>query len=678
MKYHDTGDRHKRARQENTDIGSCKSLTRNKKRWRKCRDSLLDFGYEYFPHWLGRKPSDLILLYVGKLQESVLLSRHLSVAIPRGYAKTTWAKIALVWAAAYRHSDYSTVFGANESSASAILSDVVHEISSNEKLAQDHEGMCRPLADLGGQWQRSRSQHIGGVPTEIKLTSSRLILPTVEGAESSNCVIEARGITSGFLGLNYRGRRPKFALLDDVQGLESSFSPADVRKLESTVQSGVMALGSHERRIGIAMICTVAQEDDLSSRYTDAEIHPEFTPIRCGLVKRWPKRGDLWEQYRLRWKQDQREETQVATEYYQANREAMDDGSVVMDAELYDPRTEVSAIQHAYHARYMMGEKAFFSQMQNHPVKENVLYEITPKAIVSRLNGLERFIMPKMHETITIGSDINHDGIRWVALSIGANGSTAIVDYGKEPETGVLVPPNATEQEQQALIYKGLAKALKRIERAGYQSRDGRGAMVRGWGIDRGYKPEIAHLFARRIKSSFPVIPALGYAGRDYRETTGLVGEAAFQSHMSKSRHGQMLAFNSCAIREICQRAFLSDVLTPGSCCLWGGDQREHYEFAEHICGILLRDKTTSGKGLTYYDWRTKIGAHDDYLDCLKIAFAMAFWFRLISPDAVVMALHRAGARTQEQVQAVLHAAKKAKKKKARVKETRRSKVPIN
>jgi hypothetical protein len=618
--------RQKLKRSAASDIGSCSPVKRNTRVYNKCGKSLLDFGYTYFPHWVHRGRSPVITEYVTRLSLVITERTRLAIAIPRGYAKTTWAKIALMWAALYDYVDFSLVLAANQTAASRILSDIVNQLCSNELLLRDHPAACKPLKLLEGHHQRAPSQNIAGEHTRIVLNSDTLVMPTVTNAKSSGNIIRAMGITANFLGLNIDGVRPGFALLDDVQGLDAASSTTEVDKLESVVQGGVNGLASHEDGIGILMACTVAHEGDLSSRYTDKKLHPEFDSIRTGLVKHWPRNKDLWDNYLKLWKMES-EGPRAATKFYKENREAMDAGAVVLDPDL-KTNSELSALQHVYNLVAIMGFSAFTKQMQNQPYSGNASYNLTPGLACQRINTVPRRTLPPGHQTVVIGADINHDAIRAVVLGVSQTGSLAVVEALKLPGgSRQLVAKNATDAERNTGVYQGCLAVAEAVRGLGLKSE--RQPVVRGIALDRGYLPSVVHLAATNTRTGVPIIPVRGFSSDQYRPGQGLIGEPGYLCHMTAAKTGgQYLALSSCGCREYCQRALLAQPLTPGSLSFWGQDSREIYDLAESCAGPRLAQKWLHKTGTWHYRWEDH--GEDHWLDAIIYATSLAFWFRLM------------------------------------------------
>jgi hypothetical protein len=288
-----------------------------------------------------RPPSAIILEYGRRLQTIILSGGCLAVALPRGYAKTAWAKIAAIWGAVYGHADYIVLLAANDPKAKQLLGNVKSCIEQNELLLQDFPAVCHPVRSLEGNVQRCASQLVDGLRTRIEWGVHWVVLPAVKDSPASGNIIAAFSIDSGFHGIERRGRRPKVVIADDCQTEQTAHSPSATADLEHRIVYGAMGLGGHDRPVSILMACTCIEEGDLSDRFLDPSIHPEFAGLRMHFVLAWPERQDLWDAYASAWKEDQRNghpHLPLANAYYAANRAEMDRGGEVSDAELYDKR----------------------------------------------------------------------------------------------------------------------------------------------------------------------------------------------------------------------------------------------------------------------------------------------------------------------------------------------------
>lgn len=94
------------------------------------------------------------------------------------------------------------------------------------------------------------------------------------------------------------------------------------------------------------------------------------------------------------------------------------------------------------------------------------------------------------------------------------------------------------------------------------------------------------------------------------------------QEHVKSGSGFKYMFFDSDIYREMVQRAFLSDVGSPGCCTLYKGDADEHADFSIQICNEKLLFVKHNPDGRNFYNWKT-MEPHD-YLDCMSMCFAVA------------------------------------------------------
>src|SRR5690606_38384902 len=131
---------------------------------------------------------------------------------------------------------------------------------------------------------------------------TRLILPTVSGSPSSGSIIGAAGILTAVRGAKYRTRdgrirRPDLAIIDDPQTDESAGSVEQCAKRERIIRAGVLGMAGPGTSIAAVMPCTVIERCDLADRILDREKNPEWRGERCSMLRKFPDRMDLWDQW---------------------------------------------------------------------------------------------------------------------------------------------------------------------------------------------------------------------------------------------------------------------------------------------------------------------------------------------------------------------------------------------
>jgi hypothetical protein len=110
------------------------------------------------------------------------------------------------------------------------------------------------------------------------------------------------------------------------------------------------------------------------------------------MVKSFPGNEKLWEQYPKLRSDSLRAGNggKEATDFYVANREAMDEGFEPCVAGAFKARTSQRQ-QHAMNLRLDLGDFAFFAEYQNAPLIEQQGEELlTPAEIAKKRNGQKR------------------------------------------------------------------------------------------------------------------------------------------------------------------------------------------------------------------------------------------------------------------------------------------------
>jgi len=105
--------------------------------------------------------------------------------------------------------------------------------------------------------------------------------------------------------------------------------------------------------------------------------------------------------------------TGEATEFYRANRSAMDAGAVVVWPQWHNP-DELSAIQHAMNLRFQ-DERAFFAEYQNEPLpEERPNQEMLTADEIAKLNGHAPGLVPVGCTKLTMFMDVQAKALFWL------------------------------------------------------------------------------------------------------------------------------------------------------------------------------------------------------------------------------------------------------------------------
>jgi hypothetical protein len=383
------------------DIGVLPAVAAPERKARAASDFRF-FCESYFPLTFSLPWSPDHHKVIAKIEQAVLRGGLFAVATPRGFGKSSLCECACIWAVLFGHREFICLIGSDEGHAMDMLDAIKMELDSNDLLAADFPEVTHPIRSLDGIANRCSGQLHQGERTHIGWTAREVILPTIAGSKASGAIIKVAGITGRIRGMKYKradGRsvRPSLVVLDDPQTDESARSLSQCAARESILAGAVLGLAGPGTKISGIMPCTVIRPGDVADSILDRDKHPEWNGERTRIVYSFPSNEKLWKEYgQIRAESQRRGDVgEDATEFYRANRDAMDAGSQVAWAERYNP-DEISAIQHAMNLR-LRDEAAFFAKYQNEPLLATVQVEgeLTADQIASKLNKVPRGTVPE-------------------------------------------------------------------------------------------------------------------------------------------------------------------------------------------------------------------------------------------------------------------------------------------
>lgn len=620
----------------------------NARRKAKCKLSLQRFCETYLASRFPLAWSADHVKVIECLQVATIEGGRFAVAMPRGSGKTSLAEAAAIWATLYAHRSFLVLIGSTESAAEEMLDSIKTELESNELLLADFPEVCYPIARLEGISHRANGQTLNGERTRIGWTQKELVYPTVKGKPTSGCVVRVAGITGRIRGMKSttadgRSIRPDLVIVDDPQTDESAKSPAQNAERERVLAGAILGLAGPRKKISAVMPITVIYPGDMADRILDRDRHPEWNGERCSMVYEFPTNTALWEQYEQLRRDGMRagDKGVSATEFYRANREAMDAGSRVAWAERYDP-DEISAIQHAMNRR-IDNPRAFAAECQNRPLPVNEVSasELTPDEVSNRLTRLARGMASRESTKLTIGVDVGQKLLWYSVCAWDDRYSGSVVDYGcfprqnrpyfaaddARPTLADLYPALAEE----ARIYAAVTAILNELasrswpREGGGEMRPDRILVDAGWQTDSVVKAISQSPFAAIT------LPSKGYAvgasGRPMSEWQRKPGEQIGWNWRiapnTGSGRGRLALFDPNQ-----WKTFLADRLRtpPGSsgCIqLFGTSATEHQMFADHLTAEY--PVVTTGRGRTLNEWKVRPDRSDNHwLDSTILATVAA------------------------------------------------------
>jgi hypothetical protein len=624
------------------DIGELPAVV-DPERKARCTASFRDFCETYFPEVFYFPWSDDHLRVIEKIEKAVRTGGLFAMAMPRGSGKTVLCQTAVLWSALIGASPFVCLIAASAERARDLLENIKIWLETNPLLAADFPEVTYPIQCLERITNRQKGQKYRGEPTRIDWASDRIVLPTIAGSTASGVVISSSGMKgSDIRGQNYARAdgqvvRPQLVMVDDPQTTESAWSPSQSQRREAILAGDVLGMAGPGKKIAGLMACTVIRPADMADNILDREKHPEWQGERTKMVYAFPSNEKLWAKYAelradsLRNDGDGAE----ATEFYRANREAMDVGAIIAWPQRFH-EDEISAIQHAMNLR-LRDEAAFFAEYQNEPIVEEIGEEmLTAEQIAAKLNGYRPGEIPIGCNHLTMFIDVQQKVLFWMLCAWEENFTGYVVDYGAWPEQrrpyftlrdvratiGRAAPGAGLEGQIYAAFDKLTAEKLSRAYRRedGAEMRIDRCLVDANWG----QSTDVVYQFCRQSGFAGVLLPSHGkYVGAssvpfsEYKRKRGdrvglhwripnTIGKRQVRHVLIDTNYWKTFVHGRLAVA-------MGD---PGCLSLFGRDEKAHRMLADHLTAEY-RVKA-SAQGRTVDEWKLRATRPDNHwLDCL-------------------------------------------------------------
>ena len=124
----------------------------------------------------------------------------------------------------------------------------------------------------------------------------------------------------------------------------------------------------------------------------------------------------------------------LATDFYAADREAMDAGAKIAWVERFN-HDELSAIQHAMNLR-LQDEAAFYAEYQNEPLPEETADgdELTADQVATKTNRMQRSEVAVGCNHLTMFIDVQANLLFFVVVAWEGDFTGQVIDYGTFPD----------------------------------------------------------------------------------------------------------------------------------------------------------------------------------------------------------------------------------------------------
>ena len=624
------------------DIGQLPEVV-NPDRKAACERNFQLFCESYFPETYALAWSPDHLKVIEKIETAVLRGGLFALALPRGSGKTTITESAALWSMLYGHREFVVLIGATESAALELLDSLKTELEVNERLAEDFPEVCYPVAQLEGIANRCAGQLYKGERTRITWTSNEIVLPTVEGSRASGIIVRVAGITGRIRGMKFKrsdGRnvRPSLVVIDDPQTSESAGSLEQTRKRVRVLAGDILGLAGPGQKISGIMPCTIIRPGDMADIILNRNTHPDWNGEKTRMVYRFPTNMKLWEEYAEIRAEALRTEGnfQKATEFYLANREAMDAGAEVSWEARFN-HDEVSALQHAMNLKFQ-DEAAFQSEYQNDPLPDDTADDslLSVDEICAKINGLARRRVPLKCDRLTMFVDVQKALLFYVVIAWAEDFTGAVIDYGSWPDQHrheySLADANPSIQTLfpkagfEGALYAALSALADECLGREWEREDGAVLKIERALVDAnwGQSTDVVYQFCRQSSHAGVILPSHGrYVGAsskpmtEYRKQQGdRLGFNWMIPNVAGKRAIRHVIYDTNYWKSFIHARLAVPVGDKGSLTLYGRIPGAHQLFAEHLTAEY-RVKT-QGRGRTVDEWKLKPQSHDNhFLDCV-------------------------------------------------------------
>lgn len=624
------------------DIGPLPEVV-NPDRKAACERNFQLFCESYFPETYSLAWSPDHLKVIEKIETAVLRGGLFALALPRGSGKTTITESAALWSMLYGHREFVVLIGSTESAALELLDSLKTELEVNERLAEDFPEVCYPVAQLEGIANRCAGQLYKGERTRITWTSNEIVLPTIKDSKASGIIVRVAGITGRIRGMKFKrsdGRnvRPSLVVIDDPQTSESAGSLEQTRKRVRVLAGDILGLAGPGQKISGIMPCTIIRPGDMADIILNRNTHPDWNGEKTRMVYRFPTNMKLWEEYAEIRAEALRTEGnfQKATEFYLANREAMDAGAEVSWEARFN-HDEISALQHAMNLKFQ-DEAAFQSEYQNDPLPDDTADDslLSVDEICAKINGLARRRVPLKCDRLTMFVDVQKALLFYVVIAWAEDFTGAVIDYGSWPDQHrheySLADANPSIQTLfpkagfEGALYAALSALTDECLGREWEREDGAVLKIERALVDAnwGQSTDVVYQFCRQSSHAGVILPSHGrYVGAsskpmtEYRKQQGdRLGFNWMIPNVAGKRAIRHVIYDTNYWKSFIHARLAVPVGDKGALTLYGRIPGAHQLFAEHLTAEY-RVKT-QGRGRTVDEWKLKPQSHDNhFLDCV-------------------------------------------------------------
>jgi hypothetical protein len=571
-----------------------------------------------------------------------------AIAAPRGSGKTTLVEAVAIYCLLTGLVRFLVICAASGPHANRILGNIKAAIESSDALAADYPEVVDCIRALEGAPQRAgmqiarcESQKEGTEErTFIAWSSELVVLPTVAGSQCGGSVLMTFGLDAAIRGVNYKGRRPDFVIIDDPETRESAVSENQVLTREQIIERDIAGLSAPGKKISRVLLTTIQNRKSLSYKITNRKEKPSWSGVRFALLAKKPEREDLWDEYCLLYQDrgDDDSTGRVAHKFYLDNRVEMDEGSEVTAPQRFigeqlddGTQLEASALQHCYNWIARIGWDAFCTEYQNDPpADENIEASgITANRIRTHLRGTPKGCVPDWATHLSAGVDVGKRALHWVVAAWGEGATGTIIDYG----VGEVYGTDDDTQTEKAIVN---ALLTWRDETLTTPYRKGPAEMRLGCVlVDSGWFDTAVHSFTRlHGGNTFRSSKGFGQSEKmtPYKAPASSGNKVVVGNHWHLSYLEAKGVWLAGLDADYWKRWVHDRFLTPavnadrtpyrGSLGLFGADDRVHLSFAKHLTAEVEKEEFVKGKGMRRF-W-DKVNRNNHWFDATYMSAAAA------------------------------------------------------
>lgn len=277
------------------------------------------------------------------------VNAKVSRAAPRSHAKSTYLSRAFpTREIAYRHRKYIINISETPAVSTGNLEWIANQLKSNEKLRRDFGPLLHPKQQMNP-----------------KDNSTEFVAwePAANGTQRQLAKMEAASTNQALRGRNWDGVRPDLIICDDLEDIRSNAAtPEQRQKMRDWFSQTVVPLGDPKGlKTALVYMGTVVHHDSLLLTVMKRS---DFNSKLYKALIEEPERTDLWDKCReIYLNLDDEGRADRAWCFYEANREEMDRGAVVL-------WPEAQPIWKLMTWKWDNGSKAFNTEYQNTPIDE--------------------------------------------------------------------------------------------------------------------------------------------------------------------------------------------------------------------------------------------------------------------------------------------------------------------